>query len=291
MKTAYPLLLALVFLAGKAHGIGVQQAFSLGQISVSGEASSGYTEAKLVVRNELSAPVDVDFSTACFLQSNDSQRIGLAYEKSTGSYFLRLQPGETYTLYFSSRCLDSRRSTPSTGVAFTSMQDISQFSQIVNALRNNYTQSGVWQVTDSAGGWVEADPRYSSGGSGGGSVDNGGYLVLSGSIGWSTSGKRINIKASRVSNISLSRISGSLRLRAWATRSRYAGISIRGYVMGTRNLSGVLDPGHYFYNISGSVRYSRPPRGTYWTTVTLEEYTGSGWVIRDYLTFRRTTRF
>jgi hypothetical protein len=288
----------MLCLGAQAHGIGLYQAFSSGQISISGQSSSSYSETKLVVRNLRTYSLEVDFSTACLVQNNSSQRVGLAYEKRTGSYYLRLSANTTYTLYFSSRCLDRSRSSPSTGVSYTTILDITQFTQIVNCLRNNYTQSSVWAITDDSGAysqsWKTADPRYVNnpppGGGGGGGGGYNSNLDLSGNVRWSTSGSQINIQAGKVANNSSSSTSGSLRLRIWATRSRYAGGGITGYVLGTRNLSS-LRPNYYYSNISGNVSYTRPPSGTYYTTMTLEEYSASGWVIRDYINFSSTTRF
>ena len=70
-----------------ARGTGVLEAMQAGDISLSGIASSSYSEAKLTVRNTRSYSVDIDFTTACFVQNNTSQRIGLSYEKNTGAYY------------------------------------------------------------------------------------------------------------------------------------------------------------------------------------------------------------
>ena len=118
----------------------------------------------------------------------------------------------------------------------------------------------------------------------------GATIDLSGAAGWAISGSSINIKVAKVSNLATSGSSGSLRLRVWATKSRYTGSSITGYVLGTRGLN-PLKANHYYSNVAGKVSYKRPPAGTYYTTITLEEYTGSGWRIRDYVNFSGTTRF
>jgi hypothetical protein len=243
----------------------------------------------MIVKNTRSYAVDVDFSTACFVQNNASQRIGLAYEKSTGAYYLRLSAGASYTLYFSSRCLDSTRSSPSTGVAFRIVRSISSFPEITNCLRKNYSQSYVWSVTNGNGSvarrWQAADPRTPPGGGGGGTPT----VDLQGSTYWSASGSRIDIQATKVINTRAS-TTGSLRLRVWVTRSRYTGGTIYGYVIGTRNL-GTLRSGYSFGNIKGSVSYTRPPAGTYYSSVVLEEYTPTGWTIVDFSTSQTSQRF
>jgi hypothetical protein len=115
-------------------------------------------------------------------------------------------------------------------------------------------------------------------------------IDLSGTCGWTITGDSIDIVAGRVENNSTGGSSGSLRLQVWATPSRYSGGSISGYVIGTRNLQ-QLSGGYSYSNISGSVSFTAPPSGTYYTTLTVEEYTGSGFVIRDYQTFSDTATF
>ena len=285
MKTLLILLSFVLSVTGTVKaGFGVQEAFNLGHISVSGISSSGYSEAKLIVKNLRSYDVDVDFSTACFVQDNASQRIGLSYEKGTGKYYLRLSAKETYTLYFSSRCLDHYRSAPTTGVSFAKIVNIKDFPEIIEALRDNYTQAGVWEITNGTGSvaerWRDADVRSHPPGT----VD------LSGAASWASSGSTINIKVDKVKNLSTTAKTGSLRLRIWATRSKYTGGSINGYVMGTRKLD-PLRPLKSHKDVNGQVNYSRPPAGTYYTTLTVEEKTSSGWVVRDYINFNNKKTF
>ncbi len=288
MKHILASLVLLLASLGSANAIGVLEAMQAGDISLSGSSSSGYSESKIVVTNKRSYSVDIDFSTACFVQANQSQRIGLSYEKTTFNYYLRLSGGRTYTLYFSSRCLDSSRSSPSGGVAFTKVYSISsQFSAIITALRYQYSQSDVWNVTNSssiADAWKRADARYTA------PPVTTARIDLSGSISWQVlSSTSVNFKAGRIDNLGGS-TSGSLRLRVWATRSSYAGGSISGYIVGTLNLN-ALSGGYYYSNINSNVSYSRPAAGTYYTTMTIEEYTSSGWLIRDYINCSGTVRF
>jgi hypothetical protein len=287
------LFLFLVCVSALHAGFTLRDAVAGGYITFSAQSSSGYTQVKAVVKNLKSFAVDVDFSTAWLVQNNDSQRIGLVYELNTKAYYLRLAANKTYTFYFYSYCLDQSRHVPTTGTAFVSIYTIpSQFSQIINALRNNYGQSYMWSITDGSGSlvsaWKAADPRRPVGGGGGGGTTSG--IKISGNVSWATSGSSINIKADKIQNLSSSSTSGYLRLRIWATRFRYTGGTINGYVLGTRSLS-PLAPSYYYPNISGYVPYTRPPAGTYYTTITVEEYTASGWVIRDYVNFSNLSSF
>ncbi len=78
----------------------LEDAIKAGLLSVSGFASSGYSETTLTIFNKAVAAVDIEFSTVCFVQNNESQRVGLAYEKSTGGYLLRFAAGKQYPLRF-----------------------------------------------------------------------------------------------------------------------------------------------------------------------------------------------
>ncbi len=113
-------------------------------------------------------------------------------------------------------------------------------------------------------------------------------IDLSGSCSWNISGSTINIVAGKVQNQTSGGSSGTLRLQIWATDFPYSGGGISGYVLGTRTL-GTLQGGYSYNSISGSVAYTTPPHGLYYTTMTVEEYSGGGYVIRDYLTFSGTS--
>lgn len=274
MKTLLKLLLLLAS-AATAGAMSFQDALSGGHISCSGSATNGYAETTLTVTNRRTYSVTVDFTTVSFVQNNATQRIGLSYELSTRGYNLVLAASRTYTLRFSSRCLDHSRSAPYTGTAIASYAVIpSQFSFIVNALRNKYSQADVWALTDASTAWLQSDPRYVPPTPATPRID------LSGTNSWSISGSSFTLYIGRIANYG-SGTSGSLRIRAWASRTRYTGGALNGYVLGSYSL-GTLSGGYSFANFSRTVSYSRPPAGTYWTVLTVEEYTSSGWVIRDY---------
>jgi len=98
---------------------------------------------------------------------------------------------------------------------------------------------------------------------------------------WQIFGSKIDISEDEIYNNSSSITSGTLRLQVWATSSPYTGGTIDGYVLATKVL-GQLDPGYSYDNIDDSVPYHAPPGGYYYVTITVEEYTGSGWVIDAY---------
>jgi len=272
----------------------LESAARAGLLTVSGFASSSYSEATLTILNKASTALDIDFSTVCFVQNNDTQRVGLAYEKSTGSYVLRFAAGKQYTLRFSSRCLDQNRHSPVTGTAFAKFFqiDTTAFAPIVNALRNNYSQSSVWSITDGntalSQAWKRADSRPAPGGTTNPPVTSSG-IRLSGNCSWSTSGNQVKISVAKVENRNTSGVSGTLRLSLWASKTPYSGSSISGYMLGTTSL-GTLRAGYAFNNIANYTTFSRPPSGYYYTTIILEEYNGS-YYMKDYITFSNPTSF
>jgi hypothetical protein len=292
MKKYIQIFAVVLLSAFSLHaGYTLNEAVTKGYINFSANSASGYQLVKAVVQNKLSVAVDIDFSKSWLVQDNDTQRVGLVNETSTKAYYLRLAANTTYTLYFNSYCLDHNRHSPVTGIAFVWIYEIpSQFCDIINALRNNSGQYFMWGITDGSGllvqPWKAADPRPPVGGP----IVTSSGVVLRGNVSWATSGAYINLKADKIQNLSNLSTTGSLRLRVWATRFQYTGGTINGYILGSRSLS-PLPPNNYYANISGNVPYTRPPTGSYYTTMTIEEYTNSGWVIRDYINFPGLSRF
>lgn len=105
---------------------------------------------------------------------------------------------------------------------------------------------------------------------------------------WAAKKGKVNIKVSKILNIGSAK-SGSLRLRLWAVKSKFAGGSLSGYILGTRSL-GQLPAGYQHQNISGKVPYKKPPSGKYYSVLTLEEFTTAGWKIRDYISFAKSNK-
>jgi hypothetical protein len=115
-------------------------------------------------------------------------------------------------------------------------------------------------------------------------------LVISGNTSWQPSAGGVTIQVDRVSNTA-SGTTGSIRLRLWATASRYSGGVIYGYALASYQFAQVLGLTQFYSGVTQTVPFSRPPTGAYYTTLTLEEYTGSDWVIRDYVTYSSTQTF
>ena len=292
MKTILKLLALLTATTATAFGYSFGQAVSSGYISFTAKSSSGYSETVIQVSNLTTASVDVDFSTVVFVQANDSQRVGLARELSTGGYHLRLAARSTYTLRFSSRCMDKTRSSPTANVYYGGWLTIpSQFQSIITALRNNSTQSAVWTLTENSGtlsqAWKAADPRNTQTPPPANTTPS---FDLSGTLTYQISGSSVTIKAGRVTNNG-NYTSGTLRLRLYALRSPYTGGTLSTYhTLGASTL-GNLAAHSYWSNLAPRVAFNRPSTGSYYIMMSLEESTAAGWKIRDWACSSTTTRF
>lgn len=83
---------------------------------------------------------------------------------------------------------------------------------------------------------------------------------------------------------------GSLRIAVWATSTRYAGGRIQGWILGQVRKQ-ALEKARMYPEIGAVVDYKPPPSGRYFVTITLSEYDGSQYVIRDSFTFDESFRF
>lgn len=265
----------------------VTEAVNQGHILISGKPTYGYSETVIHVVNLKSFAVDVDFSTVYCFQSNTTQRLGLAYEYTTGTYYLRLAANATYDLTFSSRCLDHTLSGPARDVPFASFIEIRpEFGAITAALRANASQSEVWSITNGSGAlalaWQNTHPRLD--------VAAHSELEISGAVAWKAKKGKLTIKMARLTNLNPTEYSGNLRIRVWATHSPYTGEATNGYILGTYQLS-PLRAGYYFKKLVMKTGFATPPPGVYYTTVTVEEEVAGRWVVVDYSNMSRTSRF
>ena len=99
----------------------------------------------------------------------------------------------------------------------------------------------------------------------------------------------VHMHVDQVRNYAVGGMSGTLKLQLWATTTRYSGGTITGYVFGEYTL-GTLQGGQYFLNVDVNVPFTSPPAGTYWITMTLDEYQPP-FVIVSYLTFDNQQTF
>lgn len=120
--------------------------------------------------------------------------------------------------------------------------------------------------------------------------DGPGEIALTPPVSWDVLGDMITIEAAAVENTRPAGFSGTLRLQVWATDTAYMGGVIDGEVIGTAAL-GQLDAGDSFDNVSETVPFMAPPDGTYFITVTLEEFRDGEFGIVDFVTFNETATF
>ena len=102
----------------------------------------------------------------------------------------------------------------------------------------------------------------------------------------SSQGGFITLNASKVTYNGTGR-TGTLKLKLWATTTRYAGGNISGYVLAEGRL-GELRTNEYFDSPSLTTPYTAPPDGTYYITMTVTEYHGGEDLTADFATFDRT---
>jgi hypothetical protein len=147
---------------------------------------------------------------------------------------------------------------------------------------NNYSVQ-VQNITFPGGGGAP------SGGGTGGDDQATGTVHLEDGGGWKISNGRITIKADKVVNDRNGGTSGTLQLSIWATTRRYSGGTLRGYILGSYKMR-PLAGGYYRGPIRAAVPYKSPPYRRYYTVLSLSEYTSSGYVLRDYLPFKKRVR-
>jgi virginiamycin B lyase len=113
-------------------------------------------------------------------------------------------------------------------------------------------------------------------------------LSLRGNVSYAISSGTAELKVDEVRN-SRSGLSGTLRLVLYFTdQPPIFGQTINGYPTAIYTL-GQLAGGFSFFNVdSGTIPWSRPPDGTYYVTMTLDEFSGGDYHYQDFRTFNGT---
>jgi hypothetical protein len=127
------------------------------------------------------------------------------------------------------------------------------------------------------GGFGEGNAHFNT--------DNGDVSFV-GDVSWLAGNNKVKVYAEQILNARESGRSGILRLRLWATSTRYNGGDdiLQGYPMMTKRV-GRVNAGQYISNYSRGTTFHPPPPGEYYVTMTLEEYVSGLWNIVDYITF------
>jgi hypothetical protein len=100
-------------------------------------------------------------------------------------------------------------------------------------------------------------------------------LYMSGVFTYSFSGGSASITLDRIYN-DANHSTGTLQLSLWALDYEpVRGAGITGYRLATFSTFNPLPASNYYYDITRSASYSRPPNGTYWLVLVLAEYNPS----------------
>lgn len=114
-------------------------------------------------------------------------------------------------------------------------------------------------------------------------------VQLVGTASYSYLGLTAVLKADQVANYDAFGYSGTLRLELWAFSSPFTGGSTLGYKLAQYSV-GTLTAGFHYSNLnSGTIGFIPPPDGTWYFSMLLTEYIGSGaddgYATRDWINF------
>jgi len=130
------------------------------------------------------------------------------------------------------------------------------------------------------GGYGEGAAHYDAGN---------GDIGFVGDISWLAGNRRVELFAENIQNERASGRSGTLRIRLWATETRYEGGDfLQGFPMSTKGIGRIY--AQSVISFSKRHTFRPPPPGEYFVTMTLEEFY-FGWNIVDYVTFDGTSLF
>jgi hypothetical protein len=144
-----------------AEPIKAVDAVSQGLINLEAESVNSYQETEVKVKNRTDQPQEVDLSGTGLIPANgDEQRIGLTYVQGENDGIVHVDPHDTITETFESRCLDQDRPAPESGERLKLLRSKLP-SYVSRLLRNNASQSEVWDVTNGShkSDWGSMDPR------------------------------------------------------------------------------------------------------------------------------------
>ncbi|MEA2029879.1 MAG: hypothetical protein U9N49_13030 [Campylobacterota bacterium] len=103
-------------------------------------------------------------------------------------------------------------------------------------------------------------------------------------------GNNLTLQADYIRNTRNAR-TGTLKMQLWATRYKYRGGYLDGYVLGEVEI-GELHANRYYRNMSRTTYMRKPPRGSYFLTLVLAEFQHNGrYQTIDYVSYRKKERF
>lgn len=94
----------------------------------------------------------------------------------------------------------------------------------------------------------------------------------------------VEIYVETITNYDFFGVSGTIRLEYWAFPTPYVGLPLFGYKLAEATV-GQLSAGFEFRSVTRNTSFSLPVYDFYYPSLVLSEFTVSGWVVRDYVTF------
>lgn len=110
-------------------------------------------------------------------------------------------------------------------------------------------------------------------------------LAITGNCGYEVAGGRVTIKVDEIHNHrDHGNLSGTLALELWGLKQPYSGGDFQGVALaGTR--IGEVSGQHFLSGCVYDLVFQDPPPGTWYLTLMLREWNGTGYITRDHVTF------
>jgi competence ComEA-like helix-hairpin-helix protein len=110
-------------------------------------------------------------------------------------------------------------------------------------------------------------------------------IALTGNCGYEIQNDRVIINIEQIANNRNGvDISGTLAVELWALKQPYSGIETNGTVLASTSIGELLDQ-HFLADCRYDLIFDEPPVGTWYLSVVLREWTGTGYVTRDHMDF------
>lgn len=110
-------------------------------------------------------------------------------------------------------------------------------------------------------------------------------LSLNGSCGYEAQNDQVTITISEIANNrDLENISGTLSIELWALNSPYTGGGFNGVALASTSIGEIFGQ-HFLSACRYDLSFQEPPEGTWFLTLMLREWVGTGYETRDYVNF------
>ena len=97
--------------------------------------------------------------------------------------------------------------------------------------------------------------------------------------------KQVTISIDRLQSREQGGLSSRIRVQLWATPNQHLGGDVQGSVFGSFELQRKMIGVENFDDLVRTVAYQRPANGVYFVVLTVEEYVGGRFLIREFRTF------